>query len=889
MSAQCSLILDRMSASAKPNESSDRIELLLGTLEKHRWRRREREQDLERELRSDLELEAAEQQEDGPSVNEACYAAQRTFGNTTLVKEEVREMWGWSAVERLKQDLRYAVRILLRSPVFTSVALITLALGIGANTAIFSVVNGVLLRPLPFHDPDRLMMLDEKWLPRFPHFEATPKDFLSWREQSRAFDKIAAFEGVEFNLTGEDRPERISGSRVSANLPVLLGVKPILGRTFTPDEDTEGNDRVVLLSHGLWLRRFGGDPRVIGGAVRLNSVDFTIIGVMPPSFRFPRDADIWKPMGFATNDFDGGHFIWAIGRLKPGVTREQAQAEMDLIMPRLQQPQVWSVNVFPVLDYYVGEVRTALFVLLGAASFVLLIACVNVANLLLARGSVRQKEISLRASLGAGRGRIVQQLLTESLLLSLAGGVLGVLVASAGISAVKKLSLASIPRLNEATVDYPVLLFTLALCSLTGLLFGLLPALRLSGGDLQASLKAEGRITGAEMRTRVRSALVVSEVALALMLMAGAGLLLKSFERLLEVRPGFNPEKVLTTTINLPTAGYREPYQQMEFVNRLLDRLGSLPDVHQAAVSAGLPFAGVSDAGIRIDGRPIGTPESGTTANYYRVTPLYFQAMGIPLIRGRVFTERDIAPRPPVVIINATMAKRFFANDDPIGKRLDIAGPTYLREIVGVVGDVKQAGLKASIPPQVYEPFFQKPASSFNVVVRGLGDTMHLADGIRLEVLSVDKYQPVSNLRTMEEIVTSSVTQDRFSAILLGLFAFLALVLAAVGIYGVVAYSVARRTHEIGIRIALGAREPGILKLVLGQSLRLALLGVGIGLVTSVLLTRFMASLLYEVTATDPVIFVAVSAILLSVALTAAFVPARRASRVDPMVALRYE
>ena len=788
------------------------------------------------------------------------------------------------------QDLKYGLRMMAKNPGFTAVAVITLALGIGANTAIFSVVNGVLLRPLPFRDPVHLMMLDEKWLTRFPHFEASAKDFLSWQEQSSPFSQLAAFVGMAFNLTGDDRPERISGARVSANLPSLLGVEPILGRSFTPDEDKDGNDRVVLLGYSLWQRRFGGDPRVIGTAVRLNSISFTIIGITPPSFRFPQEAEIWKPMGFTQKELkEGGHFIWAVGRLKPGVTREQAQAEMDLIMPRVRHPQVWSVNVFPVLDYYVGEVRTALFVLLGAASFVLLIACANVANLLLARGSVRQKEISLRASFGAGRWRIVQQLLTESMLLSAAGGVLGILVASAGISAVKKFSLASIPRLDEATVDYPVLLFTLALSTLTGLLFGLSPALRLSGGDLQDSLKAGGRIAGAEMRTRVRSALVVSEVALALVLLAGASLLLKSFGRLVEVRPGFNPEKVLTTTINLPTAKYREPYQQMQFVNRLLDGLGSLPDVHQAAISAGLPFAGVSDAGIMIYGRSGGTPQTGTTANYYRVTPLYLQAMGIPLIRGRFFTERDLSTGPPVVVINETMAKRFFANEDPIGKRLDISGPTYLREIVGVVGDVKQAGPKASIPPQVYEPFFQKPSNSFNVVVRGLGDPMHLAEAVRRQVLAIDKDQPVSNIRTMEEIVARSVTQDRFSVFLLGLFAFLALVLAAVGIYGVMAYSVTQRTHEIGIRMALGAHPRGILKLVLGQSLRVVLLGVGIGLAATLVLTRLMASLLYEVNATDPVTFVAVSAVLLGVALTAAFVPARRASKVDPMVALRYE
>jgi predicted permease len=362
-----------------------------------RWRRRkEREQDLERELRAHLELEAAEHYENGLSSEEARYAARRTFGNPVLVKEDVRASSGWTSIERLKQDLRYAARVLRRNPGFTLIALLALALGIGANTAIFSVVNGDLFRPLPFHDPDRLMMLDEKWLPRFPHFEATRKDFLSWREQSHSFDQISAFVGVPFNLTGADRPERISGARVSANLPAVLGVKPVLGRSFAPEEDTAGNDNVVLLGYSLWHRRFGGDPRVIGTAIRLNSIDFTIIGIMPPSFRFPHDVEIWKPMGFTAKDFDGGHFIWGVGRLKPGVTRAQAQTELDLIMARLQYPQVWSVNVFPVLDYFVGEVKPALYVLLGAAGFVLLIACVNVANLLLARGSARQKEISLR-------------------------------------------------------------------------------------------------------------------------------------------------------------------------------------------------------------------------------------------------------------------------------------------------------------------------------------------------------------------------------------------------------------------------------------------------------------------------------------------------------------
>jgi predicted permease len=853
------------------------------------WKRTKREQDLDRELRDHIELEAQEQHDAGLAPDAARYAARRALGNATLVKEDVREMWGSGPVERLRQDLRYAGRTLKRSPGFTSVALLALALGIGANTAIFSVVNAVLLRPLPFRDPGSLMMLDEKWLPRFPHFEATPGDFLSWQQQNGAFSQMAAFAGAAFNLTGDDRPERISGARVSANLPSLLGVEPILGRSFTPEEDKDGNDRVVLLGYNLWQRRFAGDPHVIGAAVTLNSISFTIVGVMPPAFRFPQDAEIWRPIAFTPRDLNSGHFVWAIGRLKPGMTRAQAQAGMDLIMPRLRQPQVWSANVVPLLDYYVGEVQTALLVLLGAAGFVLLIACVNVANLLLTRGAVRQKELCLRASLGASRGRIIQQLLTESVLLSLMGGVLGLLLASGGISTIKSLSLANIPRLDQAELDYPVLLFTLALSTLTGVLFGLAPALRLARTDLHDSLKAGSRSSGANVRSRVRSALVVSEVALALVLLTGAGLLLKSFRRLLDVRPGFNPESVLSAAINLPTAKYREPFQQTQFVDQLLQRIASLPGVRQAAVSAGLPFSSVSDAGVRIDGRPIGTPESGAPANYYRVTPLYLQVMGIPLIRGRFFTERDVMNGPPVVIINEMMAKRFFPNEDPIGKRLDISGPTYLREIAGVVGDVKQAGLKAASTPQVYEPFFQKPSSSFNLVVRGVGEPMRLAEAVRRQVLAIDRDQPVSKVRTMEEIVARSMAQDRLSVFLLGLFAFLALVLAAVGIYGVMAYSVTQRTHEIGIRMALGAHRGGILKLVLGQSLQVALLGVGIGLAASLLLTRLMASLLYEVKTTDPVIFAAVSAILLGVALTAAFVPARRASRVDPMVALRYE
>jgi putative ABC transport system permease protein len=853
------------------------------------FRRKRSQAELLEEINVYLVEEIAENVARGMSPEEARRRARIKLGNPQSIEESLWQQNTFMAVDNLCRDLKYAAKTLARSRGFTLTATLVVALGIGANTAIFSVVNNVLLHPLPFHDPGRLMMLDEKWLPRFSHFEATPRDFLSWQEQSRAFEQIGAFVNIPFNFTGGDRAERITGERVTANVPALLGVQPILGRSFTPEEDTAGNDHVVLLGYRLWQRSFGGNPQVIGTAVKLNGIDFTVIGVMPPSFRFPQDAEIWKPMGFTPQDFDGGHFIRGIGRLKPDVTRNQAQAEMDSIMPRLQHPQVWSVNVFPMLDYYVGEVRLRLYVLLGAAGFVLLIACVNVANLLLVRGSVRQKEFSLRTALGAGRVRIVQQLLTESLLLSLLGGIFGVLLATGAIIVAKKFSPVNTPRLNELTINYSVLLFALVLSALTGILFGLWPALRCSRTDIHDSLKAGGRVAGAGKATRMRGAFVVSEVALALVLLTGSGLLLKSFWRLLEVQPGFIPENVVTAEIDLPPLQYEKPYQQTQFTLRLIEQLRRLPDIRQAAVSAGLPFSDIDDAGIRFGGRPPGAPDSGTTANYYRVTPMYFRAMEIPLIRGRLFSDHDIANSQPVVLINQTMAKQFFAREDPLGKRLDIAGPTSMREIVGVVGDVKQTGLKAAVPPQVYEPFFQKPSNSFSVVVRGVGNPLSLAESVRRQVLVLDEEQPISNVRTMGDIVGASMSQDRLSTSVLGLFALLALILAAVGIYGVIAYSVAQRTNEIGIRMALGARRTGILKLILAESLQIVLIGLGIGLVASFGLMRLLSSLLYEVKANDPIIFVAVSVVLLVAAIAAAYVPARRASRIDPIVALRYD
>jgi putative ABC transport system permease protein len=789
-------------------------------------------------------------------------------------------------LERLRGDLRFAARLLRRHPAFTAVTLTVLALGIGATTAMFSIVNSVLLRPLPFREPDRLVMLENKWLPRFPRFEASPLDFISWKEECQSYSDIAAFRHLVFNLTEGDLPERIAGLRVTANLTELLGVSPILGRSFRGDEDAPGRNQVVLLGHGLWQRRFGADPGVIGRVVRMNGLAFTVVGVMPPAFRFPGEAEIWMPMGFTPEDLKSRdyHVLWAVGRLKPDVTPQQALAEMDLLMTRLH-PFSWRGRVVSFEDHYVGEVRLALGVLFGAAGCLLLIACVNVANLLLARGAVREREMSVRTSLGATRGRIVQQLLTESALLSLLGGALGLALALGAIKLVRTWPLPEIHRLEEASLDPLALVFTLALSIGTGALFGLSPALRLSRPNLHDALKASGRAAGTRQRTRIGNSLVVAEVALAVVLLVGAGLLLRSLWRLLDVPLGFNPQNVLAVSISLPRAVYREPFQQLQFAEGLLDRLKNVPGVEAVGISTAIPLTSVVDVGIMFDG----PPRMGTTANYFRVTPAYLRVMQIPLIRGRLITEQDTATGPPVVLINETMARRFFPDEDPIGKRLDISGPTYMREIVGIVGDIKQESLRTPTPPQVYEPFAQKPWVNFHVLLRAPVNPLRFAETVRQEVRAIDNAQPISQARPMEEIVARSLTRDRFSVFVLGAFACLALILAAVGLYGVVGYVVTQRTNEIGIRIALGAEPRGIQRLVVVQSLQMVLIGLALGLAGAVVVAGILRSLLYEVKPRDPMTFAVVTLLLAVVALTAAFIPARRAARVDPVLALRAE
>lgn len=860
----------------------------LARLRRARHTKGSREAELERELAAHLDLERQAFRDEGLSVEEAHHAAYRLFGNVTLAKEDTRAVWTHLWLERLREDVRFAVRLVRRDPAFSVITLMVLALGIGATTAMFSIVNTVLLRPLPFREPDRLVMLENQWLPRFPRFEASPADFLTWKEECQSYDDIAAFRLLFFNLGEGDLPERIAGVRVSANLPDLLGIAPILGRSFRADEDAPGRNHVVLLGYGLWQRRFGSDPGILGRTVRMNGQVFTVVGVMPAAFRFPREAEIWMPMGFTPEDLKSrnNHVLWAVGRLKPGVTPQRALSEIDLIMARLH-PDNWRGRVVSFGDHYVGDLRVALGVLLGAAGCLLLIACVNVANLLLARGSVREREMSVRTALGAGRGRIVQQLLTEAALLSVMGGALGLAVALTIITVVRTWPLPAVHRLEETALDPLALVFTIGLSVGTGLLFGVFPALRLSRPNLHDALKAGARAVSTREQTRIGNALVAVEVALAVMLLVGGGLLLRSLWRVLDVPLGFNPRNVLAASINLPRASYGEPFQQVQFADALRDRLRSMAGVEAVGMSSAFPLTGVADVGIRFDGR---TGElGGTTANSFRVTPDYLRVMQIPLIRGRLITERDVAGSPPVVLINETMARRFFPDEDPIGKRLDISGPTYLREIVGIVGDVKQESPKMPTPPQVYEPFAQKPGLALHVLLRATGTPLQFSERVRQEVRAIDPAQPISEASSMEDVVARSLTRDRVSVFVFGAFGGLALIVAAAGLYGVVAYFVTQRTREIGVRVALGAEPAAIQRLVVVQSLRVVAIGITLGVLGALAVSGILRSLLYEVTPRDPQTLAGVAILLLVVALLAAFIPARRAARVDPVLALRAE
>ena len=814
-------------------------------------------------------------------------------------------------METLLKDLRYGFRMLAKKPAFTAVAVIALALGIGANTAIFSVVNTVLLKPLPFKDPDRLMMVwEENSKLGFPKDTPAPANFVDWKEQNQVFEDMAAIADQTFNLTGVGEPEKLEGQRVSASFFPMLGVEPVLGRSFLPEEDAAGAERVAIITDGLWQRRFGSDPSIIGKPLTLNGQPYTVVGVLPKNFRFPdpfqstmEENAIWVPIAFSSEEAGnrGGHYLLVYARSKPNVTVKQAQADMSTIAARLQQ-QYPDTNtsvgavVTSLHEQVVGDIRPALLILLGAVAFVLLIACANVANLLLARAAARQKETAIRTALGATRSRLIGQFLTESVLLAGMGGVVGLLLAIIGMKLLVALMPASISQAKDISIDAKVLGFTFLVSALTGVIFGLAPALHASRPDTNESLKEGGKGTAGVARSRVRNLLVEAEVALALVLLICAGLLINSFLRLRNVDPGFNASGLLTMKVVLPRSKYPDAPKRTAFYNELLQRVESLPGVQSAGVITNLPltFKGNS-GGVAIEGRPEPAPDEIPIVITRTVSPDYFRTMNIPVLKGRQFSPQDSPDSERVVIVSETTARNFWPGEDALGKRIKLGGfnsDAPWLSVVGIVKDVRQFELDVDPKPQAYFPYTQMTYSYLaprDIVVRTAVDPLSLAAAVRNEVWSIDKDQPVSNITTMEQIMSDSVARQRFNMLLLAIFAAVALVLAAVGIYGVISYSVTQRTHEIGIRMALGATSGDVLRMVVGQGFKLVAVGVGTGLPTAFVLTRLMESLLFGVSATDPMTFAAISVTLVAVAMLASYIPARKATKVDPMVALRYE
>ncbi|HJQ25164.1 MAG TPA: ABC transporter permease [Blastocatellia bacterium] len=814
-------------------------------------------------------------------------------------------------METLLQDLRYGLRMLVKNPGFSVIAIIALALGIGANTAIFSVVNTVLLRPLPFAEPERLVNVWETRPERgVKQMTASYPNFADWRDQNDVFERIAAYDGQPFTMTGDDNPVRLVGAVVSADLFPLLGVQAKLGRTFNRDDDKAGAPLTIILSDRLWRQRFNADPNIIGTALTLNSKNYTVVGVMPADFQFPLQndpVDLWETFASQLTPVDGGtiadergaHFLQTIARLKPGVTVEQARATMETIASRLSEKYPdsntgFGATVIPTHEDMVGDVRPTLLILMGAVGCVLLIACTNVASLLLARATTRHKEIAIRAALGASRLRVIRQLLTESVVLSLTGGALGLLIAMWSADALVSASNDQLLRATQVGLDLRVLGFTLLVSILTGMLFGLVPALHSSKTDLNESLKEGGRGTSeGGRRMSLRGALVTAEVAIAVVLLVSAGLLIQSLWRLQRVDPGINPHNVMTFQLGVPEVKYNAE-KQAEFFRQLQARLGALPGVEAASAVMPLPLSNSNmSISFEVEGRPTAAGQRPSSA--FRTVSLdYFRAMGVRFVRGRDFSERDGYNGPPVIIVNEEFVDKYFPGEDPIGKRIrpgisTTAGGPKWREIIGVVGNVRHRALNRDFTPEYYVPAPQVPLDSLTLVVKTTGDPRGIVAGVRDEVRQMDKDLPLYNIRTMDEYLSSSVAQPRLIALLLMIFAGLALLLTAIGLYGVMSYSVAQRTHEIGIRMALGASPGNVLRLVVGQGMTLAAAGVAIGLGVAFLATRVMASLLFGIGAKDPLTFAAIAVIIAGVALAACFVPARRATRVDPMVALRYE
>ena len=797
----------------------------------------------------------------------------------------------------LWQDLRYAVRSLARSPGFAVAAIATLAIGIGGTTAIFSVVNGVLLRPLPFARSERLVGVWGHHVTIGRETASLP-DFLDWRRESRAVEDMAAFANTRFNLAGDGEPEVVRGAAATANLLPLLGLAPSAGRAFTADEERAGAARVVLLGDGFWRRRFGARPDVLGRTLQLSGVPHTVVGIAPPALRLQQEVDVWTPLVTDTVLGRRNDFLTVVGRLRAGATLAQAQEELTTVARRLavEYPASnagWGVELVALQEQMVGAVRPALLVFMGAVALVLLIACANVANLMLARVTAREREVTIRAALGASRGRLARQLLTESAVVALAGGALGLLLAVWGVQGLRTLQPGTIPRAEEVGIDPAALLFALGVSLLTGLLFGLLPALRVVRRDPRAGLQASSRgSTGGTGVRSTRGALVLAEVALAFMLLIGAALLIRSFSRLQEVDPGFAGQGILTARLSFPRNAYAEPEQRVAFAERLMERLRATPGVRAAALVSDPPLGGSAPYwAFSVEGVEPPAAEVVQDAVVFSAGPGYFETVGIPLADGRLPAASDRADAPPVAVVSRSLARRYWPDRSPLGARITFGDPadtasTWMT-IVGVVGDVRQASLAEAPYPQVYLPYAQLPVRSIVITARGPSDPLTLLPALKARVAELDPGLPLSQVATMDQVVTATLARPRVNAVLLGGFALVALALAAVGIYGVIAYGVVQRTRELGIRMALGAGSEQLLRLVVRQGMAPVLAGVALGAVGALAGGRALESLLFGVGAADPLTFAAVTAFLLLVAFAASYLPARRAARSDPMVALR--
>lgn len=806
-------------------------------------------------------------------------------------------------IQTVIHDLRYGTRMLRKNLGVTLLAVITLGLGIGANTAIFSLVNAVLLRSLPFPQAERIVAINKPaWDVGLPGIAAY--EYLAWQEQNQSFEQVAAYSNGNFNLTGQVDPERISCALVTANTFPLLGVQPARGRVFRPDEDRPGHDQVAVVSAGFWQRRYGGQDSLIGSSIVLNEKSFTVIGVMPANFRFPGDYEVWLPLALdAEKERQGNTFslVEVIARLKPGVSIEQAQADMSLIARRVVAPgeeklPPSNLEVLPLHRQLVAGFRLPVLLLFGAVGLVLLIACVNVASLMLSRIASRQREMAVRAAVGAARWRLIQQLLIESLLLGLAGGVLGIGLAFWGIGPLVALIpadfVSSMQSLNDVGIDYRVLGFTLVISVLTGVIFGLAPALTASRPNLVKVLKEGGGHNGGGFGWRSpRHLLVITELALAMVLLLGAGLMVRSFKRLQSVNPGFSADQVLTVRIDLPRSRYREPARGAELYRQLLERVTAMPGTQAAGLINHRPLADYGQvAAFNFEGHAPFNRNQDTPIPVGVVSPNYFKALSIPLIAGRTFDDHDTVEGPRVALINQATARRFYPNEDPVGKRISFGCKEGLcRTIVGVVGNIKQEKLTAEATPEIYVPYLQLPVAGMTLFVRSTSDPLTLVGPLRDQMRQLDKDQPLYHIRTLNQRLSESMAQPRSLMWLFSGFAVLALALTMVGIYGVISFSVAQRTHEIGIRMALGAERRNVLRLIIGQGLRLVGMGLVLGALAAFALTRLMVKLLYGVSATDPITFVAVGLLLAGVALLASYIPARRATKVDPLVALRYE